>query len=296
MIDLEWIRTFRTVYIKGSLTKAAEELSITQPAVSQHIAALEVYTGNKLFIRKSKGVEPSDYARTFNNMIANSLDELLEVEKSLLNDTLKQTPFLNVGISRHLYPSIVKDKIHELDPIVHLIFDSTDNLVKDTEEGNLHYAIVPGTVNYFDIICHELFEQRLILVHTPDIELKLFEKLFETDRKESEKWLSSQKWYSHRSVTPFIKQFWMDVFNKKRPEIVPYRVIPNEMEVLGQLARGSGLALCFDNNAKSFIKNGTLVSSKVSSSISRNVVLIANRKKTEEEITKNFISLLAAER
>ena len=294
MINLEWIRTFRTVYIKGSLTKAAQELSITQPAVSQHIAALEVYTGNKLFIRKSKGVEPSDYARTFNNMIANSLDELLEVEGSLQNDAIKQTPFLNIGISKHLYPSILQDKIHALDPIVHLIFDSTDKLIKDTEEGNLHYAIVPGTVNYFDIICHELFEQRLILVHTPDIELTIFEELFETDRKQAEKWLSNQRWYSHQSVTPFIKQFWMDLFDKKRPEIVPYRVIPDEMEVLVQLAKGSGLALCFDNNAKSFINDGTLKSSQVTSSIARDVVLLANRKKTTEKFTNNFMSLLTA--
>ncbi len=294
MINLEWIRTFRMVYIKGSLTKAAEELSITQPAVSQHIAALEAYTGNKLFIRKSKGVEPSDYARTFNNMIARSLDDLLEVEDSLLNNALKQTPFLNLGISMHLYPSILQDKIHALDPIVHLVFDSTDKLIKDAEEGNLHYAIVPGGVNHFDIDCHVLLKQRIILVHTPDIDLTKFEKLFKKDRRQAEKWLSKQQWYSHRSITPFIKQFWIDVFDKKRPEIVPYRVIPDEMEVLAQLAKGSGLALCFDNNAKSFIKDGTLISSTVTSSITRDVVLLANRKKTTKDFTKNFISLLTA--
>lgn len=294
MINLEWLRTFRTVYKKGSLTKAAEELSITQPAVSQHIAALEVYTGNKLFIRKSKGVEPSDYARTFNNMIVNSLDELLEVESSLINDTLKHTSFLNIGISKHLYPSVLQDKIQALDPIVHLVFDSTDKLIKDTEEGNLHYSIVPGAVNYFDIICHKLFEQRLILVHTPDVDLTIFEDLFDKDTKQAEKWLANQKWYSHRSVTPFIKQFWMNVFDKKRPEIVPYRVIPNEMEVLVQLTKGSGLALCFDNNAKTFIEDGTLLQSKITSSIARDVVLLANRKKTTVEFTKNFISQLTA--
>ncbi len=51
----------------------------------------------------------------------------------------------------------------------------------------MHYAIVPGTVNYFDIICHKLLKQRLILVHTPDIDLTIFEKLFEEDRKQAEK-------------------------------------------------------------------------------------------------------------
>ncbi len=113
-------------------------------------------------------------------------------------------------------------------------------------------------------------------------------------RKQAEKWPSNQQWYSHRSVTPFIKQFWMDLFDKKRPEIVPYRVIPNKMEVLVQLAKGSGLALCFDNNAKSFIKDGMLKSSNVTPSIARDVVLLANRKKRSKEFTNNFISLLTA--
>ena len=76
------------------------------------------------------------------------------------------------------------------------------------------------------------------------------------------------------------------------PGIVPYRVIPNEMDVLVQLAKGSGMALRFDNNAKSFIKDGTLKSSKITSSIARDVALLANRKKTTEEFTNNFISLL----
>jgi hypothetical protein len=86
----------------------------------------------------------------------------------------------------------------------------------------------------------------------------------------------------------------MDVFDKKRPEIVPYRVIPNEIEVLVQLAKGSGLALCFDNNAKPFIKDGTLIQSKVNSTIARDLVLLANRKKTKEEFTKKILVLLTA--
>jgi DNA-binding transcriptional LysR family regulator len=292
MINLEWLRTFRTVYKTGSLTRAAKQLTMTQPAVSQHIAALEMHTGNKLFVRKSKGVVPSDYARTFNNMIAHSLDDRQEVEDSLLEQTIRHEPVITMGISEHLYPCVLAGKLYQIDARVHVHFGTSEQLTKDAEEGNLHYAIVPQLVTNFDTDCYPLLQQQLILVHTPSLDLEEFESLFEQDRKKAEKWLSRQRWYSHRSVTPFIKQFWMDVFDKKRPDIVPHRVIPNEQQVLLQLSRGSGLAICFDNNAAPFLEEGSLVRSRVTCGVVRDVVLLANRKKAEDEWTKDLISTL----
>ena len=47
----------------GSLTKAAAQLRVSHPAVSQVIADLEHTLGVKLFDRSSRGVEPTLYAR-----------------------------------------------------------------------------------------------------------------------------------------------------------------------------------------------------------------------------------------
>ena len=293
MVNLEWLRTFRTVYKAGSLTKAADLLSITQPAVSQHIAALEVQTGKKMFIRKSKGVEPSDYARTFNNMVANSLDDLEDVEALLRNKSIKHDPVISIGISEHLYESALCDRLYRLGNKIHVSFGSTEKMIKATEEGNLNYAIIPKEVTNFDTNCHLFLMQELILVYTPDIDMSSFEHLFDHDRKRSERWLSHQQWYSHATITPFIKQFWMDVFDKKRPEIVPHRVIPNEALVLEQLAKGSGIALCFDTTARSYLKAGTLLKSKVNSAITRDVALLTNRKKENSELSHKLLSLLS---
>ncbi|MBQ3596930.1 MAG: LysR family transcriptional regulator [Clostridia bacterium] len=57
MVDLELYRVFYAVAKRGSLTKAAEELYISQPAVSQAIKQLETQLGGQLFIRTRKGVE-----------------------------------------------------------------------------------------------------------------------------------------------------------------------------------------------------------------------------------------------
>ncbi len=57
MVDLDLYRVFYTVAKCGSLTKAAEELYISQPAVSQAIKQLETQLGGKLFNRVSRGME-----------------------------------------------------------------------------------------------------------------------------------------------------------------------------------------------------------------------------------------------
>ncbi len=57
MVNLELYRVFYTVARCGSLTKAAEELFISQPAVSQAIKQLENQLGTALFNRTHKGME-----------------------------------------------------------------------------------------------------------------------------------------------------------------------------------------------------------------------------------------------
>ena len=57
MVDLDLYRVFYTVAKCGSLTKAAEELYISQPAVSQAVKQLEAQLGGKLFNRVSRGME-----------------------------------------------------------------------------------------------------------------------------------------------------------------------------------------------------------------------------------------------
>ena len=60
MVNLELYRVFYTVAKCGSLTKAAEELFISQPAVSQAIKQLESQLGGQLFNRTRKGMELSE--------------------------------------------------------------------------------------------------------------------------------------------------------------------------------------------------------------------------------------------
>jgi|SRR5215475_2222833 len=75
-LRLRDLRVFFAVVESGSLTKAAEHLRVSHPAVSQVIADLEHALGVRLFDRSSRGVEPTIYAHALLARGRTAFDEL----------------------------------------------------------------------------------------------------------------------------------------------------------------------------------------------------------------------------
>jgi DNA-binding transcriptional LysR family regulator len=63
MLDVRRMRVLREVAARGSFSAAAEALSFTQSAVSQHVAALEREAGTQLVERGHRGVRLTDAGR-----------------------------------------------------------------------------------------------------------------------------------------------------------------------------------------------------------------------------------------
>lgn len=295
MINLEWLRTFRTVYKTKSLSKAAELLKISQPTISQHISTLEAHIGQKLFVRKSKGVIETDEGRILNTLIAGSIEELEGVENLITQEDSKIRTIITIGISEHLYKTVLCNQIMKIGEYVHIKFGQKQQLIKDVENGTLLYAIVSECINRFDLICNNLYKQKLVLVGTPDINFREFKKLYTSNFLKAEKWLNKHKWYAHDSAAGFIKLYWLNIFNKKRPNIIPNYIIPNEYEVLFQLSHGKGLTVALNTNVAPFIKDGTLQACEIKEIILRELVIIANKNKTNKETTKRIIDILTKE-
>jgi DNA-binding transcriptional LysR family regulator len=70
------LQVFFAVMQSGSMAKAAAELGVTQPAVSEVIADLEDAFGVRLFDRSPRGVEPTVYGRALLKRGVAALDEL----------------------------------------------------------------------------------------------------------------------------------------------------------------------------------------------------------------------------
>lgn len=80
---------------------------ISQPTVSQQISNLESRVGQKLFIRKSKGVIETDLGRMLNTMISSSIESLEDAELSITQKDSKLKGIISIGISEHMYKTIL---------------------------------------------------------------------------------------------------------------------------------------------------------------------------------------------
>ena len=85
----------------------------------------------------------------------------------------------------------------------------------------------------FDTIQKKLGEIKQIIVGSTNIDAselksKIKSKHFDLGK---EHWLNEQKWFSHDGGIPHIKLFWLHVFSKKRPSMVPNYIIPSEYEI-----------------------------------------------------------------
>lgn len=122
MINLDLYKIFYTVARSGSLTKAADELFISQPAVSQSIRLLETQLGITLFNRGHKGMELSAQG---GELIIDDVEKAIrllcsvEDKVSALRHSAQGT--LRIGASETIFQYCLADQIveyHKLYPEV----------------------------------------------------------------------------------------------------------------------------------------------------------------------------------
>lgn len=80
-LDLNLLRVFDAVYRHRSVSRAAEELGLSQPATSQAVTRLRLLLGNPLFERVHAGVRPTPRAERLALAVRQAL-ETLEVAMS----------------------------------------------------------------------------------------------------------------------------------------------------------------------------------------------------------------------
>ena len=85
MANLDWFKIFLAVADSGSITRASENLYISQPAVTKCIKQLENDLGAPLFFRKHNGVALSEYGKAIYKKAKQSV-ETLESFESLIAD------------------------------------------------------------------------------------------------------------------------------------------------------------------------------------------------------------------
>ena len=148
MVNLELYRVFYTVAKCGSLTKAAEELYISQPAVSQSVKQLENQLGITLFNRTHKGMELSAQGgKLIFTEVEQALALLQGAEARIAQTKESATGIIRIGASDTIFEYFLADKIvefHERFPAVkiELLADFTPDTIEKLKADRCDVAFV----------------------------------------------------------------------------------------------------------------------------------------------------------
>ena len=146
-INFELYKVFHEVATAKSISKAAENLLISQPAVTQSIKTLEDQLGGKLFIRTPKGVILTNEGEELYKYIKEGMNYFINGTNKFMSLKKLDNGVLNIGSTttiseNYLIPYL--EKFHNLYPniTINITNDLTDNLLKDLRNGNLDIVIM----------------------------------------------------------------------------------------------------------------------------------------------------------
>lgn len=122
--------TLLTVCEKGSFTRAAEELNLTQPAVSHHIRQLEEELGVRIFYRKKKDLLLTEEGKIVVKY-ARRAAALSEKLCRALSDHQRRMTSLRVGITQTAESGLAAETLAKY----------------SAENGGVNITIVTGTIN-----------------------------------------------------------------------------------------------------------------------------------------------------
>lgn len=170
-MEVDQLRYFLRVAERGNFTRAAEELNISQPALSRSIQKLEEELGQPVFERKTRSVALTD-AGTLLQSRAQQILALIEDTKAEISDDGRSGQ-IRIGAIPTIAPFFLPDLLRQFStefPAASIIVqeDTTDHLLKRCTQGEIDLAILalPVPAKYLEV--EELFQEELLLVLPPD--------------------------------------------------------------------------------------------------------------------------------
>lgn len=146
-MNLESYYIFYVVAKEKSITKAAANLYISQPAVTFQIKKLEQELGLPLFIRTKKGTILTKEGETFFKYVKTAIESLENGLSTLTNLKELDSGIIRIGasttVSKYvLMPSLAK--FHETYPNIEIKIENnlTENLLTDLRNGNLDLLLL----------------------------------------------------------------------------------------------------------------------------------------------------------
>ncbi len=171
------LRVFRAVAEEMSFRKAAEVLHLSQPAVSQHVRALEEEAGVQLFDRSRGDGHGSQISLTEAGRVllgyANAAAEtMVEARRALAALNHEVAGELRLGasttVAQYVLPRILGAFLRQYPQVkLSLVSGNTERIVEEVAEKKVTLGIIEGPAMRRDVKTERMVQDEMVLIVSP---------------------------------------------------------------------------------------------------------------------------------
>lgn len=181
-MNLTRLRTLVMVARSGSISKAARELNLTQPAVTKHIQSLEEYYGKSLIDRSARVAVLTEEGRLLYRYALEVLRLINEAQMSLAKMSKTVQGSLRIGASsipgQYILPLALGEfnrNYPEVDIVVEM--GDTGQITRLVLENKVDIGLVGSVVKERQLECYPCAEDELVLILPLDHPLAQVEEI-----------------------------------------------------------------------------------------------------------------------
>jgi DNA-binding transcriptional LysR family regulator len=256
MINLEWYRSFIEVYRVGTVSGAAQVLFITQPAVSQHIAALESALSQKLFQRMPRKMLPTDEGKRLYTQIVEAMEKLESITTQITATEIPQ--LIRIGTPQEFFTERILQRLPQAENLLYRIqLGLTQDLIEQLLKGQLDVVVATQKITRSELEYQLIYQENFWLVAPPETVIPIPPESLQVDLTPLEQWLRGQPLIAYSEELPIIRRFWRVVFGR-RLDVVPRLVLPDLQMIRQAIASGFGFSVLPDYLCEEMVNSQAL--------------------------------------
>jgi len=176
-MEIKQLEIFASVARNLNFSKAAEELSTSQPSVSAHISSLEKFLGSQLLIRNTKGVTLTKSGLDFLGYAQKIISLRAEAIHSVRGGEQSPSGVINIISStipaQHLLPEIIASFKKERPNIIFRLEEADSHRVEqEMKSFNYDFGLVGTIPDDGCFNCYPIYNDELVLILPKDVQEK----------------------------------------------------------------------------------------------------------------------------
>jgi DNA-binding transcriptional LysR family regulator len=257
MADLDLLRSFLGIYRAGTISAAAQHLGFTQPALSQHLKALEAQLGRPLFNRLPRGLAPTPVAHALAQNLGSHMDAMVATIEAARAGTDHIPGPLHLGgpaefLGAKVFPTLCLCTLWQSGIQLRVQTGAPGELLEALKAGTLDLLITPQKASQRGVKFEPLFEERFVLVGAPRWAARMDLRAIQAQGS------AAFEGFPVLVCGDEFRRYFQSVFGAE-PDVVPSLVVDDLRAAMAAAIGGMGIAVLPRHLCEDALRRGELV-------------------------------------